>query len=262
MSRTTAAPTLFRVLFQQRRWTTWEIFAMHFDGAMSRLSLTTASGSGWEFDGQRVFDGTALAIHLQAANSLGNGVRLPVTDPDQLREFLRPVRRELVLGTRTARTGPHVFVPDALTARKQLRVGLRAETASLIVPNAHQLDERAYGILRAIANIDDASLANEQLPHAEHDAFNTYLELPPTAPSHASIPGLTSVGAAWIGSYFCYRHLADAPNPPVFWTHEQYGESSVGWLLWAHKHWYLREIEDRFARPPGREVARKSSSRS
>lgn len=348
MSRTTAAPTLFRVLSQERRWTTWEIFAIHFDKAAaavrqaqpsrrprpvtvarrtfdrwftgtwrglpradtcyvlehlfgfpaedlfrpapvvlrpaaapagpeqiraaqsieanwstSRLTLTTAGGSGWdtwELDGQRVFDGTSLAVHLQAADSLDNGVRLPVTDPDQLREFLRPVRRGLVLGTRTAETGHRVFVLDALTARNQLRVGLGPKTASLVVPDAHQLDDLTYGIIWAIANIDDALLADDQLLHAEHDALNAYLELPRTAPSRASIPGLSSVGAAWIGSYFCYRHitrhLADAADLPVFWTREQYGESSVGWLLWAHKQRYLREIEGRFSTQPDREVTR------
>ncbi|WP_371665886.1 transcriptional regulator, XRE family protein [Streptomyces sp. NBC_01241] len=231
--------------------------------ATSRLSLTTAGGSGWdtwELDGQRVFDGTSMAIQLQAADSLDSGVRLPVTDPDQLREFLRPVRRGLVLGTRTADTGHQVFVLDALTARNQLRVGLDAESVSLVVPAAQQLDDLTYGIIWAIANIDDALLADDQLLHAEHDALNTYLELPRTAPSRASIPGLTSVGAAWIGSYFCYRHitrhLADASDLPVFWTREQYGESSVGWLLWTHKHRYLREIENRFATQPGRGAAR------
>ncbi|QNE74440.1 transcriptional regulator, XRE family protein [Streptomyces finlayi] len=347
MTSRTAAPTLFRVLAQQRRWTTWEIFAIHFDKAAaavvraqpsrkpkpvtvarrtfdrwftgtwrglpradtcyvlehlfgfpaedlfrpapvvlrpaatpagpeqiraaqsietrwatSRLSLTTAGGSGWdtwELDGRRVFDGTSLAVHLQAANSLDNGGRLPVTEPDQLKEFLRPVRRGLVLGTRTADAGHQVFVLDALTARNQIRVGLGAEF-TLVIPDAHQLDDLTYGIIWAIANIDDALLADDQLLHAEHGALNAYLELPRTAPSRSSIPGLTSVGAAWIGSYFCYRHitrhLADASDLPVFWTREQYGESSVGWLLWAHKQRYLREIEDRFATRPGREVTR------
>lgn len=347
MSRTVAAPTLFRVLCQQRRWTTWEIFAIHFDKAAaavgeaqpsrrprpvtvarrtfdrwftgtwcglpradtcyvlehlfgfpaedlfrpapvvlrptaaptgpeqiraaqsietrwatSRLSLTTSGGSGWdtwELDGRRVFDGTSLAVQLQAADSLNGGVRLPVSEPNQLKEFLRPVRRGLVLGTRTADAGHQVFVLDALTARSQLRVGLGARSA-LVIPEAHQLDDLTYGIIWAIANIDDALLADDQLLDAEHGALDAYLELPRTAPSRASIPGLTSVGAAWIGSYFCYRHitrhLADASDLPVFWTREQYGESSAGWLLWTHKHRYLREIESRFATQTGREVTR------
>ncbi|MFD7898961.1 transcriptional regulator, XRE family protein [Streptomyces sp. NPDC059743] len=348
MSRTDTAPTLFRVLCQQRRWTTWETFAIHFDKAAasvvrtqpaarprpvtvarrtfdrwftgtwrglpradtcyvleqlfgfpaedlfrpapvvlrppaapagpeqiraaqsietrwatSRLSLTTAGASGWdtwELDGRHVFDGTSLAVHLQAADSLDNGVRLPPSDPDQLREFLRPVRRGLVLGTRTADAGHQVFVLDAPSARSQIRSGLGAATTPLVIPGAHQLDDLTYGIIWAIANIDDALLADDQLLHAEHDALNAYLELPRTAPSRASIPGLTSVGAAWIGSYFCYRHitrhLADASALPVFWTREQYGESSVGWLLWSHKHHYLRDIEDRFASRTARGVTR------
>jgi hypothetical protein len=289
MSRTAAAPTLFRVLSQQRRWTTWEIFAIHFDKAAaavgqaqpsrrlrpvtvarrtfdrwftgtwcglpradtcyvlehlfgfpaedlfrpapvvlrpaavptgpeqiraaqsiearwatSRLSLTTADGSGWdtwELDGRRVFDGTSLAVHLLVADSLDSGVRLPVTEPDQLKEFLRPVRRGLVLGTRTTDAGHQVFVLDALAARNQLRVGSGVES-TLAVSDAHRLDDLTYGIIWAIANIDDALLADDQLLHAEHRALNAYLELPRTAPGHSSIPGLTAVGAAWIGSYF------------------------------------------------------------
>lgn len=257
MTSRTAAPTLFRVLAQQRRWTTWEIFAIHFDKAAasvvraqpsrkpktvtvarrtfdrwftetwrgfpradtcyvlehlfgfpaedlfrpapvvlrpaaapagpeqiraaqsietrwatSRLSLTTAGASGWdtwELDGRRVFDGTSLAVHLQAADSLDNGGRLPVTEPDQLKEFLRPVRRGLLLGTRTADAGHQVFVLDALTARNQFRVGLGAEF-TLVIPDAHQLDDLTYGIIWAIANIDDAVLADDQLLHAEHGA--------------------------------------------------------------------------------------------
>ncbi|MBZ3908456.1 MULTISPECIES: transcriptional regulator, XRE family protein [Streptomyces] len=347
MSRTAAAPTLFRVLCQERRWTTWETFAIHFDKAASaamldhplrrprpvtvarrtfdrwftgtwcglprpdtcrvleqlfgfaaeelfrpapavlrpaavpagpeqiraaqniearwatsRLSLTAAAGRGgdtWELDGRRVFDGTSLAVHLLVADFRGSSARLPVTEPEQLKEFLRPVRRGLVLGTHTNDAEHQVFVLDALTARSQLPIEPGADF-NLVVPDAHRLDDLTYGIIWAIANTDDALLADDQLIHAEHDALNTYLALPRTAPSRASIPGLTAVGAAWIGSYFCYRHitrhLADASSLPVFWTREQYGESSVGWLLWAHKHQYLREIEDRFATQPGREVSR------
>jgi hypothetical protein len=350
MPSRTATPTLFRVLAQQRRWTTWEIFAIHFDKAAasviraqpsrkprpvtvarrtfdrwftgtwrglprtdtcyvlehlfgfpaeelfrpapvvlrpaaapagpagpeqiraaqsietqwttSRLSLTTAGGSGWdtwELDGRRLFDGTSLAVHLQAADSPDSGVRLPVAEPDRLREFLRPVRRGLVLGTRTTDAGHQVFVLDTMSARTQLHAGSGAQV-TLVIPDAHQLDDLTYGIIWAVANIDDGLLADDQLLHAEHDALNTYLELPRTAPSPSSIPGLSSVGAAWIGSYFCYRHitqhLADASDIPVFWTREQHGESSVGWLLWAHKHRYLREIESRFGIRPGRGVTR------
>jgi hypothetical protein len=55
----------------------------------------------------------------------------------------------------------------------------------------------------------------------------------------------------WLGSSFCARHilrsLASPPGLPVFWTREQTGEEACVWLLFRHKHDYLRRISGQFA---------------
>ncbi|GAA3086000.1 hypothetical protein GCM10020000_85700 [Streptomyces olivoverticillatus] len=67
-----------------------------------------------------------------------------------------------------------------------------------------------------------------------------------------AVPGLSSVGASWLGSQFCAQHLQrqllDAARPPVFMTREQTGEEAAAWLLYRHKADYLRAQARRFAR--------------
>jgi hypothetical protein len=59
----------------------------------------------------------------------------------------------------------------------------------------------------------------------------------------------------WLGSDFCARHilrnLKDVPVPPAFWIREQTGGEACPWLLFEHKHAYLRATP----RPLGRRLA-------
>jgi hypothetical protein len=60
----------------------------------------------------------------------------------------------------------------------------------------------------------------------------------------------TEVSQIWLGSDFCARHilrnLEEVPAPPAFWTREQTGGEACPWLLFEHKHAYLRATRDRF----------------
>ncbi|MFI6803773.1 transcriptional regulator, XRE family protein [Streptomyces luteogriseus] len=214
--------------------------------ATSRLSLTADSSGSWhtwELEGRRVFDGTSLAVHFQGGDYRNGVLHLSVTD--RLRQFLRPVRRGAVLTTLDDADGRvRTYVLDARTARGLLP----AENGSSIpVDQVQELDDLTYGLIWAIANADDGLLADDHLLECQQDALSSFLKLPSSALSKSWVPGLTAVGASWMGSYFCARHisarLTGTSGLPLYWTREQFGEEAVGWLLYTHKHAYLRRTE-------------------
>jgi hypothetical protein len=118
------------------------------------------------------------------------------------------------------------------------------------VPTAHRLDDLTYGLLWALLNTDDSLLADDRALEEESESVKQYLAMTRSAPSRASMPDLSAVGAAWLGSSFCAQHivrgLESASEVPMFWTREQYGEEASAWLLFRHKHDYLRTISTRF----------------
>ncbi len=77
-----------------------------------------------------------------------------------------------------------------------------------------------------------------------------YESLPSSAVSREAAAGLGMTSQIWLGSDFCARHilrnLNDVPAPPAFWTREQTGGEACPWLLFGHKHAYLRATRDRF----------------
>ncbi len=54
----------------------------------------------------------------------------------------------------------------------------------------------------------------------------------------------------WLGSDFCARHILRNFDHLAeilrFWTREQTGSEACPWLLFEHKHAYLRATRDRF----------------
>ncbi|MEV7157102.1 transcriptional regulator, XRE family protein [Streptomyces misionensis] len=212
----------------------------------SRLSLTADRSAGWhlwELEGRRVFDGTALTLHLETGTYRDGAVRLDATD--RLRQFVRPVRRGVVMTTVVdAEDRLRTFVLDARAVRSMLLI----DDSTLPVAGAHELDDLTYGLIWAVANADDGLLADDHLLDAQQRALSEFLKLPSSALSKSWIPGITAVGSSWMGSYFCAQHirtrLAAASDLPMFWTREQFGEEAVGWLLYTHKHAYLRSTEE------------------
>jgi hypothetical protein len=77
-----------------------------------------------------------------------------------------------------------------------------------------------------------------------------YETLPSSAVSREAASELGMTSQIWLGSDFCARHvlrnLMEVPAPPVFWTREQTGGEACPWLLFEHKHGYLRATRDRF----------------
>ncbi|MEV2279396.1 hypothetical protein AB0I72_27850 [Nocardiopsis sp. NPDC049922] len=61
---------------------------------------------------------------------------------------------------------------------------------------------------------------------------------------------LTAVSQLWVGSEFCARYILQQSerltSTPDFWTWERTGEEASTWLLFAHKHDYLRALSNRF----------------
>jgi hypothetical protein len=212
----------------------------------SRFSLTADRSAGWhmwELEGRRVFDGTALTVHMQTGSYRDGAVRLDATD--RLRQFVRPVRRGIVMTTAVdPEDRLRTFVLDARAVRGRLLI----DDGTLSVAEAHELDDLTYGLIWAVANADDGLLADDHLLDAQHRALGEFLKLPSSALSKSWIPGLTAAGSSWMGSYFCAQHirtrLAQTSGLPMFWTREQFGEEAVGWLLYTHKHAYLRHTEE------------------
>ena len=212
----------------------------------SRLSLAADRSAGWhmwELEGRRVFDGTSLATHLETGSYRDGAVRLDVTD--RLRQFVRPVRRGVVMATAVdAEDRVRTFVLDARAVRSMLLV----DDSALPVAGAYELDDLTYGLIWAVSNADDGLLADDHLLDAQQRVLSELLKLPSSALSKSWIPGLTAAGSSWMGSYFCAQHirtrLADSSGLPLFWTREQFGEEAVSWLLYTHKHAYLHSTEE------------------
>lgn len=113
------------------------------------------------------------------------------------------------------------------------------------MPDGYELDDLTYGILWAVANLDDALLADDQdLHEARHD-LKAYERLAASAVSRESAPGLNPIAHMYLGSDFCARYilksLPELHAKPVAWTREQKGEEASTWLLFDHKYHYLRD---------------------
>jgi hypothetical protein len=109
---------------------------------------------------------------------------------------------------------------------------------------AYELDDLTFGALWAVANLDDALLADDLALSESLPTLTAYDRLDSSSVSRAAASELTAISLGWVGSEFCARHILrhmDAPDePPVFWTREQRGEEACTWLLYRHKHEYLR----------------------
>jgi hypothetical protein len=121
-------------------------------------------------------------------------------------------------------------------------------------PAAYRLDELTCAVLWAVTNLDRSLLADDSLL-ADHEAdVASYTRMPKSAVSRDLVADLSPVGRMWLGSAFCAghigRHSDDLRDVPVFWTRERRGEEATGWLLFTHKHDYLKATAARLATAP------------
>jgi hypothetical protein len=98
-------------------------------------------------------------------------------------------------------------------------------------------------------------LADDHALDQRQRELRTYEQLPHSAVGRQAAAGLTSAARMWLGSSFCARHilrnLASPECVPLFWTREQSGEEACAWLLFRHKHGYLKRISGQFAGTAG-----------
>lgn len=153
-------------------------------------------------------------------------------------DFARQPGRGLLVGAQQHDGETRLYALDTRSALAKLASGVD----ELHVPEAYELDDLTYGILWAVANLDDALQADDQgLSDAKND-LSAYERLSASAVSREAAPGLNAVAHMWLGSDYCARHilrtLPELPDIPAFWTREQAGEEASTWLLFQHKHAY------------------------
>jgi hypothetical protein len=124
----------------------------------------------------------------------------------------------------------------------------RSGFKDLSVPDAYRLDDVTFGILWAVANLDDALQADDQALAETRDDLRAYERLSASAVSREAAPGLNPIAHMYLGSEFCARHilrgLSELPELPAFWTREQRGEEASTWLLFDHKYHYLKQTTE------------------
>ncbi|BCJ55878.1 hypothetical protein Asp14428_73530 [Actinoplanes sp. NBRC 14428] len=159
--------------------------------------------------------------------------------------FLQRPGRALVIGQLD---GPDAdaYVLDSRHARRRLRGA--GDNARLLIPPAYRLDELTFAMLWAVANFDEALLADDAVIASTLADNAGYALMTKSAASRDMATDANPVGRMWLGSQFCAdhvrRHSPTLTDTPVFWTREQRGEEAATWLLFAHKHEYLRDTSN------------------
>lgn len=171
----------------------------------------------------------------------GEYVRVRLSDKSLARRSPQ-LQRGLIVGIQESDQGARLFAMDALQCRR--RSTLREE---LRIPRAYELDDFTHAILWATAGFDDGLLADDALLARARSDLHTYESLTKSAVSKEVVAELHPVSHMWLGSSFCaqhiLRHLDKLGRPPQFWTAERRGEEASTWLLFRHKHNYLRKVQ-------------------
>lgn len=194
-----------------------------FDAAQSRSAAGSHSPERlMPLPGGRAFSGTVVAL-----------------EPHQDGRPLHGLQRTLAVSRRTE----GLFAMDAW--------GLRRRPGN-VIPSAYLLDDFTYAILWAVANLDDALLADDAALDEARAAVVDYEQLRGSAVSRDAVRALFNVSQMWLGSHFCVRHiLRNSENlldVPTFWTSEQRGEEACNWLLFKDKYVYLEKVRERFGK--------------
>ena len=151
-------------------------------------------------------------------------------------------------------TGPRRFGLDRRIARS--RLGRAAAGAPLLIPRAYELDDLCFGLLWAVANLDDALLDDDSaLSMAEAHLTGGETVSNRSEGRHGDAAELSAVSKMHLGSAVCARHILrnaeSLTSPPSFWTREQRGEEASTWLFLAHKYAYLERTTALFSTAAG-----------
>jgi hypothetical protein len=193
----------------------------------------------------RHLPGSAIPAQVHPA-VLGDHVLVAVSEGYCDAPFIARPGRGLVIG-RVDDSFTALYAMDTRHVRRRLR-GTRG-SAPLSIPHAYRLDDLTFAVLWAVANFDDALLADDGLIAESQNHLAGYARLTKSSVSRDAAADMTPTGRMWLGSQFCAehirRHSSELTDVPVFWTREQRGEEAATWLLFTHKQAYLREIATR-----------------
>ncbi|MFE4512625.1 transcriptional regulator, XRE family protein [Kitasatospora sp. NPDC056783] len=244
-ARTLPDDTLTLARTVSRQWAT---------STLTPTESVPGTGGHWRLDGVATFDPTDVTVQLYEARRRGEMLIIDPADHEHLRHLAAGSGRALVIAAHEG----ELHLLDAAHARRHLA---SPHPLPLVpVHRSHRLDDLTYALTWALLLCDDALLADDHALEDQQEALEQYRQLPRSAPARASMPDLRAATSAFLGSEFCARHilglLEDAGTVPLFWTREQRGEQAVGWLLFRHKHAYLRAAGARFGVRGSRRMAR------
>jgi transcriptional regulator with XRE-family HTH domain len=210
-------------------------------GAAAVGAAPQPGGAEWQLllPSGRSMSGTAAAVRLVSAVPREERAALELADPRETEGFARRAGRGFIVAA--LEDEARYFLLDARTARSRVQGG--HETVS--IPYGFELDDLTFGIVWAVANLDDALLSDDRaLDDARHD-LKAYERLTASSVGRESAPDLNPIAHMYLGSDFCARFilrgLPALGAPSVAWTKEQHGEEASTWLLFDHKYRYLRE---------------------
>jgi DNA-binding XRE family transcriptional regulator len=192
----------------------------------------------------RHLPGSAIPAQVHPA-VLSDHVLVAVAEDYGDAPFVARPGRGLVIGR--VDVSAALYAMDTRHVRRRLR-GARG-SVPLPIPRAYRLDDLTFAVLWAVANFDDALLADDGLIAESQIGLAEYAQLTNSSVSRDAAADMTPTGRMWLGSHFCAehirRHSSELTNIPVFWTREQRGEEAATWLVFTHKQAYLRELATR-----------------
>jgi hypothetical protein len=199
------------------------------------------------FPASRAVEGAVLQLQLHDAEVADGRAFATVKNLLRWEEFSRGTGRGLLVAACQSPEGPRFF---ALDSREATRRGAHNDTPAVVIPDAYELDDLTFALLWACASLDTGLQMDDQELTMAVGELASYESLPSSAVSREAAAGLGMTSQIWLGSDFCARHilrnLKDVAGPPAFWTREQTGGEACPWLLFEHKHAYLRATRDRF----------------
>jgi hypothetical protein len=195
----------------------------------------------------RAIEGAALQLQLHDAEAADGRVLTTVKNLLRWEEFSRGTGRGLLVAACQSSEGPRFFAIDSREAGRRIA---HYDTPAVAIPDAYELDDLTFALLWAYASLDAGLQVDDQELTIAVGELAPYESLPSSAVSREAAAELGMTSQIWLGSDFCARHilrnLQDVPAPPIFWTREQTGGEACPWLLFEHKHAYLRATRDRF----------------
>ncbi len=192
-------------------------------------------------------EGATLQLQIQAGGITDARAVAEVRDLLRWDEFSRGNARGLLIAS-CQQLGQRRYF--AIDSRDAWRRAARHGTTSVPIPEAYELDDLTFALLWANASLDTGLQVDEQELAITIGELAPYGEMTSSAVSREAAPDLGTTAQMWLGSDFCARHILrnyeHLTEIPVFWTREQTGSEGSPWLLFEHKHAYLRATRDHF----------------